>query len=699
MAIIVSQPFPISVVTPPRTQLTALRASKFWSAAVLFFAALLSVNAATYYIDYSNGSDTNTGTSKSAPWKRQPYMSGFAGSYTHQAGDRFIFKGGVTWTAGSLPMSIPAGGNSGVRDYYGVDQTWYTGASWSQPVFDKQRNGDKCLILQFGVRYVTFDNLDIKNPQVGSTFAVGCVILNGNQDITFQYCHIHDWYRVSAAQVPDGGTWGGIINNPFGQVPTQPIQNFLVTHCEIDNTNGGGIGGAIYYAGEVAYSKIHHVSNGLLLGNQNIHDSEFYQVNTSPDGPAAHTNVIYVSQWGGSQNVTNIPALLYTLYLHDCTAAETIYVVLDNSATGGIGTKNIYVYNNVQTNCNKGVDIDPAGNGTGPSNIFVYNNTFELASGAFVRSAKRPGSPPAASVTSKNNHFIGSGSSLQNDGGTPTIVQSNNIQHASTAIAAAAGYLSAASFAPAGGSGVTVNAGLNLSSTGFPAITLDTSRGGLRTAVSRGSTWDIGAYKYNGAAAPPPTPTPTATPNGAPTATPNGAPTATPTPTSTPTPSPGSTPSTVLGLVFDSTGGLISPPFAANADNTISQAFQTVDPTQGGSAVFSFNVSIAGDYVVSASVNAPDSAANSFFVDIDSQPLAPLAIWDVSTTSGFEQRIVSWRGNGTDVDSEFAPKVFTLTQGVHQLIIRGRESGTKLGQITVGKLPAPPGNLRPVVGP
>ncbi|MDA8155559.1 MAG: hypothetical protein M0Z52_03765, partial [Actinomycetota bacterium] len=36
--------------------------------------------AATFYIDYVNGKDSNNGTSESTPWKHQPYMNGFTGT-------------------------------------------------------------------------------------------------------------------------------------------------------------------------------------------------------------------------------------------------------------------------------------------------------------------------------------------------------------------------------------------------------------------------------------------------------------------------------------------------------------------------------------------------------------------------------------------------------------------------------------------
>ena len=72
------------------------------------FAILLIIipswaGAATYYIDNVGGADTNNGTAKGTPWQHCPGMTGCTNncsSYSHAAGDTFIFKGGVTWTMG-----------------------------------------------------------------------------------------------------------------------------------------------------------------------------------------------------------------------------------------------------------------------------------------------------------------------------------------------------------------------------------------------------------------------------------------------------------------------------------------------------------------------------------------------------------------------------------------------------------------------
>jgi hypothetical protein len=49
--------------------------------------------------------------------------------------------------------------------------------------------------------------------------------------------------------------------------------------------------------------------------------------------------------------------------------------------------------------------------------------------------------------------------------------------------------------------------------------------------------------------------------------------------------------------------------------------------------------------------------------------------------------VVSWRGIGTDTNNQYQPKVFILTQGSHQLIVRGREAYCELQDLAI--LPYP----------
>ena len=149
-------------------------------------------------------------------------------------------------------------------------------------------------------------------------------------------------------------------------------------------------------------------------------------------------------------------------------------------------------------------------------------------------------------------------------------------------------------------------------------------------------------------------------------------------------------------LTFQASAGTITTPFVV-ASGYISQSVSTA-VANGGQAVYSFIITNAGNYVVQAVVNAPNSGANSMYVNIDAQPQDPSMIWDILMTSGFEQRLVSWRGNGTDGNDQFVPQIFSLAAGTHQLIVVGREPNVQLQTLSILQLPPPPQNLH-IVGP
>ena len=127
-------------------------------------AIFLAINAsgATYYIDWVSGLDSNNGTSINTPWKRHPFMRGWTGSYSHVAGDRYIFKGGVTWPGSCWRMDITVGGSAAKYDYYGVTNNWFTGASWSRPIFDGTGSTFEAIMIR-QVKYVFIESFEIIN--------------------------------------------------------------------------------------------------------------------------------------------------------------------------------------------------------------------------------------------------------------------------------------------------------------------------------------------------------------------------------------------------------------------------------------------------------------------------------------------------------------------------------------------------------
>ena len=141
------------------------------------------------------------------------------------------------------------------------------------------------------------------------------------------------------------------------------------------------------------------------------------------------------------------------------------------------------------------------------------------------------------------------------------------------------------------------------------------------------------------------------------------------------------------GQTFPSSAAILTAPLALTNDYIYLTTEQAELP-DGGKAVFNFTITNAGNYEIETLVNAPDESSNSFFVNIDGQPTDPDMIWDIELTTGFEKRLVSWRGEGDANTDQFTPKIFKLEPGMHTLVIVGREPGTLLKSLTI--FPAPP---------
>lgn len=137
---------------------------------------------------------------------------------------------------------------------------------------------------------------------------------------------------------------------------------------------------------------------------------------------------------------------------------------------------------------------------------------------------------------------------------------------------------------------------------------------------------------------------------------------------------------------------LIESPFTASATDIV-ETLWTTDPSAGGRARAKITLPTTADYRLKALVNAPNAAANSIFVDWDQEPTDPLTVWDVQAlTTGFEERYVSWRGNGTFDAPQFVTNQWNLTAGVHTIYVRGRESNTRIDRFTLEPVTVPPPN-------
>lgn len=469
---------------------------------ILLLSFTFTAYPATYYIDFASGNDANSGASTSAPWKRAPGMKNFGRTYINNPGDRFIFKGGVTWDASCFQMKMAGGGSSEAnRSYYGIDVTWYTGGSWTRPVFDFQRailgtwGYTIAGVLVDAVSYITFEGIDFTNHrapwngQYGATTWGGTVICCRNSNnIRFKNIIVRDWDQPSGQPI-DTASGGGILKIEGGSGLEVEDSLFHQDNTPFKNA------AAIWSIGSVKRCEIRNVASAML-GINTVHDNWIHHLwNPWPD-LRAHANVMLIQ--GHVDVARNL--------IHDTQNYHEI-IYLEPTIYGFSGIARVYdnvVWNTVKfplTVDNTGAHMNPAAVN---AKVYAWNNTFvgvNNGSGSVIAVGQRnqyPGGPPMDPVYHMeltNNHFITSGPLFLQDGAPPptTFVHGNNITNTPSA-ANAAGYTIGNHWAPTSGAAPTVDAGVTLSH--FNMDRLNVPR-------PQGVAWDIGAYEFTSGASSP----------------------------------------------------------------------------------------------------------------------------------------------------------------------------------------------------
>ena len=448
---------------------------------ILFFGLLFGfmflpafASAATYYIDFTGGSDSNNGTAKVTSWQHAPGMAGFTGSYSHTAGDRFIFKGGTTWPASALPLTIANDGASSNRDYYGIDDTWYTGGSYSKPIFDGEYT-DNTLIMITNVDHVNIDGLELKRVTHATlNWGYGLIVGGDTTNVTISNCYLHGW-RTGAAT---DDAHGGVI------IAYGPATSTVIENCEIENSENSAAwsGVAVRMVGVIRNSEIHDVSSAVLF-TTDFDGSQLYNVSYPQPGfdVSYHANGVYLDP----QAMGTTTGYIRNSTFHDVDGGANMAYPNPYDAT-------VYVYNNLfygVISDQMAIEIDPYDYGQNQTSgaVYIYNNTGSLESGQpFVHVVDRGGAPKLATLVVRNNHLIGTGVTVH-DGvvGTVDSVTSNTNLMQTLAAAATDGYTLGGLWEPTA-SGDGVDAGVDLS-----GVFAADRNGEVRTAP-----WDIGTYEY-----------------------------------------------------------------------------------------------------------------------------------------------------------------------------------------------------------
>jgi hypothetical protein len=527
---------------------------------------LSSLGITSCYYIAASGSDSNNGTSESTPWLHVPGMpncTNTCNSVTPAAGEGFIFRGGDTWHFGNSGASPYTGGewqwnnwdgsSASNMLYVGVDQTWYSGTSWSRPILTGDNptrtsavsscaytiptgsfNQTNSLLVLGGLKYTIFDNFELtgmcwNSSSGGAQYVYSSGSASGfNSPYYIENLYIHGWTHTSSA--PQGGNNGGHAlfgyNQNFGVV----YQFNVIDGSDSDDNSLSAFGESVdTYI--LQYNVIRHTSgSNISLTCHIIHDNLFEYFTNVTDG-STHSDLFWCENEAGASEFwagdgtpnlfyNNIIRYIGTEYL---TAISDVVTMTPPSASAYYGGTD-YVFNNVfhdyylgsGTNYN-----DWCENDAGCSRTALFNNTMVAGLPNYtgcIMCDQSGGTP----VTSVNNDWI------TNAGSTPGAVIANNgsgvtessAVYMTPAQASTQGYTSANDFAPTSSSGSTVSAsGTNETSNYCAALSnslAETACVNGITGVSYNSTnhtvvypafpavarapsgsWNAGAYQFS----------------------------------------------------------------------------------------------------------------------------------------------------------------------------------------------------------
>jgi len=490
--------------------------SQSWARQLLVAAVLLHTcvaRGATYYIDYSGGSNANPGT-KAAPWKTHPYMqaasactgSGNAPSYSHAAGDTFIFKMGERWPNPCFELSVGAGGAPGLPDRYTFDASWGTppgrvqnGATIGAYTFDAQGTeitaGLNRFIYDDGIDNIVFDGMELTGLKWTGSPSYGnaqLITLYTSQNVTVSNCYAHGWTHPGATSDVMIAV-DGYAGPPFNA-------GSRVTNCLFDGVGASDSGEAVSKIPLLDHNVVRNMSNGLLPNaNAVVHDNLIGPINRSFDS-TDHENCIEPIVMGNGVTSTNY---FYNNVWHDCTAVG----ILTQGAAPSTGVEIDYLWNNIAFVGSAAsppipFQFDSVSTRLGSCEVHAWNNTIVGGNGACLRTVGR-GNGNFGVLDLQNNACISGGSLIQLDVSAANFTNTANLLSASATGFNGPSDGAPFSYSPASAASPTVGQGVNLSSLAIGAMASlanDATYGGFRGALARPVTgaWDIGAYQWTG---------------------------------------------------------------------------------------------------------------------------------------------------------------------------------------------------------
>lgn len=453
----------------------------------------LPLHAVTHYIAYDTGNNANDGLTKATAWKTWGNFNGIALT----PGDRYIFKGGVTYPMQQMgTLVINSSGTAGNLVYFGVDPTWYVGASFTPPRFDAQNaewTGGYDVGIQInGGNYIQIDDLDFLNACWQGVKPAGqdpgwiCEI-SGCRGNVFSNNRFLGWSHGPSTTTPDNFACirGSMSASPYdaGSVITNCVMDgYTVANSTDHQSSGIGIS---RFGGSVTNCLIRNLVNGYLTGQPSgtpdIGHNEIGPIYNSYD-VNAHDNGLFVL-YGGTWNI-------HDNFIHD-THSVCVYIGYSGDTTRWW---NNVIWNNTQS-AMFSVDTQVSG-----GSAYFWNNTLADTYGNGFWGIGKTAGHFFNVLSVINNHLIGSGYLTNFTGGATlnTFVYANSPRQ-TVGQANVQGYTVGNLWKPTSMNCVTIGAGQDGTAWNGGVLLADV----LGTVRPQAQGWDVGAYEYANNVSPP----------------------------------------------------------------------------------------------------------------------------------------------------------------------------------------------------
>jgi hypothetical protein len=337
---------------------------------------LASLGVTNCYYIAADGSDSNDGLSESSPWAHSPGMSTCTencAAVIPAAGQGFIFRGGDTWNGSNLGITWKWSGTPTNPIYIGVDKTWYSGSSWTRPIWTcggvNCTGGTIAWYFASGNSYIIVDNFEATGFYVNQTGNPGAYVFGAcGQNQTYENMYVHGWSTDPNPQ----GTYGTVFHGCNGNSIKGTVMRYNVIDGQDTTQN---MMTAMYPSIPTAYGNyIRYVITGIDGTGDNWHDNVVEYLVVSP--VFGHQDGYYHTAQAYSPNT-----LLYNNLIRHVTftgANGAVKFWMNGNGPCPFSSCTSYAFNNIIYDTYPGNTVDTGGHfGVNYGTWYIFNNTFD----------------------------------------------------------------------------------------------------------------------------------------------------------------------------------------------------------------------------------------------------------------------------------------------------------------------------------